>query len=151
VSARPLTRPFDFTIWLKPPPRRWFFVAWLNVTLVVALVGMSSSRLVFAPGIEVDLPASAEVDRMAVSNSLVATVTAGEVVYFSGRRLGLSEFGPQLAREIAGRKDVVLLVRADASVRMGALLEVVSSARKVGVARVQLAAEREAETQVPTR
>lgn len=140
MSPGSFTRPFDFLQWVRPTPRRWYFVAWLNVALVVALVSVVGSRLVLAPGLEVGLPAAAETDRMSVGRSLVATVTRSEVVYFSGRRLKLGEFEARLKEEVRGRPEVALLLRADAELSVGGLLRVSDAARRAGVSRLQLAA-----------
>lgn len=151
MTARPILRPFDFLALLRPVPRRWFFLAWFNVALVLGLLSLVGSRLILAPGIEVGLPGALEADRMAVGTSLVVSVTRSEVVFFAGRRLSLGEFESALRRELAGREGVSLLVRADRSLTLESLLRLTDAARRAGVARVQLAAPRPGSTGAEVR
>jgi biopolymer transport protein ExbD len=142
MIARPFTRPFSFSGLMQPPRQRWYFIGWLNVALLVALMSVVGSRLVLAPGVEVALPGGSAGDRISVGSSLVVTVTRNEVVFFAGRRMGLPEFESALAREVAGRDNVVLLVRADRELPLDALLRLTESARRGGVQRVQIASRR---------
>lgn len=133
-------RPFTFEARIQRPLPRWDVVPWLNVGLLFVLLGITGSRLVFVPGLEIALPAAAEVDTLAVGDAAVLTVLANGQMFLEGRRFAERDLRDAL-RRAAASGSTRLLVRVDRTVSAEQLLRIASVARAAGMREVQIPVE----------
>jgi biopolymer transport protein ExbD len=133
-------RPFRFEEHLGRPEPRWSFLPWVNVTALFVLLGVTTSRLVFVPGMEVALPAVETGEAVAAGNAAVLTVIANGQMFLEGRRVGERDLEAALRAAVAAGSRH-LLVRIDGSVRAEDLLQVAALARRAGMQGVQIPVE----------
>lgn len=142
-----ITRPLDLAARLRPEPRNFDWLFYVNVGLIGLFFVVFGSRFVLAPGLGVEfrLPSMAGAVAGARQTTHAITVMAsGQILTGDGDRK-LDQLDEWMARQAKGVKDPVLLVRADAAVPLAVLAAISSAAKRAGFVEVLLAAgERDA-------
>ena len=111
----------------------------VDVVFLLLIFFILSSAFVLQPGIKVDLPVST-VKTPGAFQGLVITVTRADVLFFNERRTSLDELGQQL--EAAVRRSTAaqeLVVKADAQVPHGTVVEIMSMAIQAGITSINIA------------
>lgn len=115
----------------------------INVTsLVDIMMTLLIIFIIVAPmieqGIDVNLP-SAEPKKIDVADVLTVTVSANERVYLENQRVTLEELGERLANIHIANSEAAVLIKADADIEYGRVIEVLDAARSAGVSRLAMA------------
>lgn len=137
-----ITRPLDLASKLRPEPRNFDWLFFVNGGLIVLFFALFGSRFVLAPGLGVDfqLPrvGNAHAEARATTH-FISVVSAGQIFAGDGLR-SMDQLGLWLKEQAKTVKEPSLLVRASAGVRAAVLTDITSVAKAAGFS-VVLAAE----------
>lgn len=136
-----ITRPLDLASKLRPEPRRFDALFWVNVGALGLFFSLFASRFVLAPGLGVNfsLPEMRGASAGATRTTHVISVVRPGLIFTDDGALDLSQLRAWLERQAKGLKDPVLLVRANAVIPVTDLTDIISAAQAAGF-RVQVAA-----------
>lgn len=142
-----ITRPLDLASRLRPEPRNFDWLFYVNAGLIVGFFLFFGSRFVLSPGLGVDfelptVPAGG-VD-LRPTTHVITVVSAGQILVGDGYR-SVDELPDWLKEKARTDQHPSLLVRADADVPNAILTRILGLAHQAGFS-VTLAAE---ETRAP--
>jgi biopolymer transport protein ExbD len=138
-----ITRPLNLSSRLRPPPRGFESLFYVNAGLIALFFVLLGSRFVLSPGLGVDftVPEAPAALQAAVSTDVVIAVKGRDMAFVGGAKVNFAGLERQLVRQVDGRKGMRLLVQADALLTAGDLIDIYDLARRAGFASVQIAAE----------
>jgi len=137
-----ITRPLDLASKLRPEPRNFDTLFYVNVGVLTLFFLVFGSRFVLAPGLGVDfkLPEMPGSLPGALSTSTISVKNSGQI--FADGLLNMSQLREWLKTEAKKTKHPSLLVRMSAGVSVSVQNEIVSAAREAGFgSSIVLAAE----------
>ncbi len=142
-----ITRPLDLASRLRPEPRSFDSLFYVNAGLIVFFFSLLGSRFVLAPGLGVDfkmpeMPGA--IAGGATTGRVISVLPSGQI--FADGLLNMPQLKAWLAAEAKTMKQPSLLVRASADVPFSQLADISSAARQAGFVRVVMAAEEPAAT-----
>ncbi|WOO42536.1 ExbD/TolR family protein [Rubellicoccus peritrichatus] len=134
-------RPLGLQQALSVPERRIDFVPLFDVLLLGFMFFMLGSRFVFAPGISIELPQSAQQTLGGIPTLDVLTVKNDNFLIFQGTKYSLDGLELFLASDLWEQPpaDSYLLLKADQSVDLQTFVSISQMAKTAGYAGVQLA------------
>lgn len=136
-----ITRPLELASRLRPEPRNFDWLFFVNAALIGLFFVFFGSRFVLAPGVSADfrLPAIAGANAGArTTTHTVAVENAGMILAGDGR-LDMRQLGEWLrAQARAAKQPPVLLVQANQTVPISVTLEIADLAKAAGF-EVQIA------------
>jgi biopolymer transport protein ExbD len=144
-----ITRPLDLASRLRPEPRNFDALFYVNVGVLVLFFALFGSHFVLAPGLGVNfsLPKVAGANANAKPPTHVVSVLAtGQILTSHGDRQ-ISELEPWFRQQVRGVKDPILLVRGDTSVPIATVGAISSAAMNAGFVDVLWAASEPASAQ----
>lgn len=109
----------------------------VDVTMTLLIIFIIVAPMI-EQGIDVNLP-SAEPKRIEVADVLTISVTENERVYLEGQRVTMDELSDRLSNIRAAREDVAVLIKADADIRYGRVVEVLDTVRNAGIFKLAMA------------
>lgn len=129
-----ITRPLDLASNLRPEPRNFDWLFFVNAGCLVLFFGLFGSRFVLAPGLGVDfrLPSIAGANAGARAPSHVVSVVNSGQIYTSDGLRKLSELKDWLAQHAKESRAPLLLVRGSSGVPMSVLADISSAAAATG-------------------
>ncbi len=140
-----ITRPLDLSSRLRPPPRSFDFIFYVNAGLIALMFVLFGSRFVLSPGLGVDFKVptiSAEAAlNGAVPTDVVIAVKGADLAFVEGAKVDSNGLRRWLVERAKGHADLRLLIQADASLSTKDLTDICEMARQAGFAAVQIAAE----------
>lgn len=138
-----ITRPLDLSSRLKPPPRGFESLFYVNGGLIVLFFVLFGSRFVLSPGLGVDfdVPVMRGAQDGAVATDVVVAIKGVDMAFVEGAKVNFAGLRQYLVGRAQGRTGMRLLVQADAALTTRELTEVYDMARAAGFASVQIAAE----------
>lgn len=137
-----IARPLDLASRLRPAPRSFDVLFFVNVGLLALFFSLFGSRFVLAPGVGVDfrLPTVAGANANAIRATQVITVMSSGQIFTEHGPRRLDELQEWLTRQARGISEPLLLVRGDAAVPTSVLAAIASAAKKAGFVEVLWAA-----------
>jgi biopolymer transport protein ExbD len=137
-----ITRPLDLASRLRPEPRNFDALFYVNVGLLVGFFFLFGSRFVLAPGLGVDfrLPTAAGVNANAKRPSHVIDVLATGQIFTSDGARKMEEMDAWFVEQARTTKEPLLLVRGDARVLTSVVAQISSAAKRAGFVDVLWAA-----------
>lgn len=137
-----ITRPLDLAARLRPEPRSFDVLFYVNVGLLGLFFALFGSRFVLAPGVGVDfrLPTVAGANANASRATQVITVMSSGQIFTEHGPRRMEELEEWLARQAKASGEPRLLVRGDAGVPTSVLASIASAAKKAGFIEVLWAA-----------
>jgi biopolymer transport protein ExbD len=138
-----ITRPLDLAAKLRPEPRSFDFLFYVNGGLLVLFFSLLGSRFVLAPGLGVDfrMPEMPGARAGAAPTDRVISVLPTGQIFAADGLVNLAQLREWLKTEAAKLKQPSLLVRASAGVPTSQLADIVSAATEAGFVRVIVGAE----------
>ena len=138
-----ITRPLNLSTRLRPPPRSFEFLFFVNAGLIALFFVLFGSRFVLSPGLGVDfsVPELPESIAGAVATDVVVAVKGADMAFVEGAKVNIAGLRQYLIERAHGQRSLRLLVQADAALTTRELTEVYDMARAAGFASVQIAAE----------
>ncbi len=145
VLTGEFTMSFGLLERLKRPEIKIDFIPVLDLLVLALLVSLLFTRFVMLPGVRVNLP---ETDlRMQGDASEVAVLTIGNegMLFFAGSVYEHSSVEKAFRRYLddRGERDVILLVKAEASIELQLFLDLCRMAQSAGFDEVQIAGDQE--------
>lgn len=144
-----ITRPLDLAARLRPEPRNFDWLFFVNAGLLVLFFSLFGSRFVLAPGIAM-LPAVAGADENARRTTHYITVHNERQIYAGDGLRDLESLNAWLVQQAKTHQHPVLLVQSNTEVDLGLTGKIFSLARDAGF-EVQLAAVEPAKRGAPPR
>ncbi len=138
-----ITRPLNLSSRLKPPPRGFEFLFFVNAGLIALFFVLFGSRFVLSPGLGLDfsVPVVGAALPGAVATDVVVAVKGADMAFVEGAKVNFAGLRQYLAERAKGHLGLRLLVQADSTLPTRELTEVYDMARAAGFASVQIAAE----------
>jgi biopolymer transport protein ExbD len=138
-----ITRPLNLSTRLRPPPRGFEFLFFVNAGLIALFFVLFGSRFVLSPGLGVDfkVPELRAALAGAVATDVVVAVKGADMAFVEGAKVNFAGLRQYLVERAHGQADLRLLVHADAALTTRELTEIYDMARAAGFAAVQIAAE----------
>jgi len=129
------TRPEDFE-----PLSGVNIIPVIDVSLVLLIILLATSPILNQPGFEVKLPkartSESKEKNITVSLSLKDEMAVNEVAART-----LDQVGPLIQKELAGKKDLLVIIRADQGIAYGKVQELMDSAKKAGAEKIAIATQ----------
>lgn len=141
-----ITRPLDLARRMRPAPRSFDGLFFVNVGLLVLFFFLFGSRFVLAPGLGVEFrmpELTGAVAGAAPTERVISVLPSGQV--FADGLLNMAQLSEWFRVEAKKLKEPSLLVRASAGVPLSRLAEIVGAAREAGFTRVVVGAEEPAQ------
>ena len=137
-----ITRPLDLASKLRPEPRNFDGLFFVNAGLIVYLFLTFGSQFVLAPGLGVDfqMPEVPGARAGAAPTTHRITVKPSGLIFFEDGPADLELLGSWLLAEAKKTRDPSLLIIASKDVPNGKIIEIANAARAAGF-KVQQAAE----------
>jgi len=132
-----ITRPLDLASRLRPEPRNFDFLFYVNAGLIALFFSLCGSRFVLAPGLGVDFQMpqmNGAAAGAAATDRFISVLPSGQI--FADGLLNMSQLKDWLKVEAKKLRQPSLLVRASSEVPISQLTEIVSAARDAGFTRV---------------
>lgn len=138
-----ITRPLDLASRLKPAPRGFEFLFFVNVGLIALFFTLFGSRFVLSPGLGVDfrVPAMEATMVGAAATDVVVAIKGKDMAFVEGSKVNFDGLRRYLADRAKEKGGLRLLVQADASLTTLDLTNVYDMARTAGFVSVQVATE----------
>ncbi|HTJ79043.1 MAG TPA: biopolymer transporter ExbD [Rariglobus sp.] len=138
-----ITRPLDLSSRLRPAPRSFDFLFFVNAGLIALMFALFGSRFVLSPGLGVDftVPTADAALMGAVATDVVIAVKGPDLAFVEGAKVDSAGLSRWLVERAKGHADLRLLVQADASLSTKDLTDIYEMARQAGFKSVQIAAE----------
>jgi hypothetical protein len=138
-----ITRPLDLATRLRPPPRSFDYLFWINGVLIALFFTFFGSRFVLSPGmgvgrVEEILPPIAGAVQGAVPTQLTVAVTEAGLLYVDTGFVSFEQFRSWLEGEAKRYPGSTLLVRLNLKNPTSLLAQITSVAGELGL-NVQLA------------
>ena len=134
-----ITRPLDLASRMRPEPRNFDWLFYVNVAVLVVFFAFFGSDFVLAPGLSVRLPSAAGADANAKPATHFITVLATGQIYTAQGTLKLEQVETWLSAQARATKAPVLLIRGDATVPVSVITMIGGAAAKAGFADVMVA------------
>lgn len=132
-----IARPLDISSRLRPEPRCFDFLFYVNVGLVVLFFSLFGSRFVLAPGLGLDFRLPEVTGAAAGARLTTHRITvrqSGQIFADDGGLVTLKQLGQWLERQKMKTAQPSLLILASAAVRNDELAEIVTVANQAGFA-----------------
>jgi|SRR5687768_17459315 len=131
-----ITRPLDLASRLRPAPRSFDGLFFVNVAALVLFFFLFGSHFVLAPGLSVNfrLPTAAGANASAKPPThVISVLSTGQIFTSHGApSRALAEMPSYFAEQARGAKDPVLLVRGDGGVPTSTMTAISSAAEQAG-------------------
>ena len=138
-----ITRPLDLASKLRPPPRSFDGVFFVNAGLIALFFGLFGSRFVLAPGIAVksfELPAIVGATANARPTTHHVTVVSDKQIFAGDGFREPTELNLWLREQAKTVADPTLLIISRSDVSLAIAMRIAAAARAAGFAEVQIAA-----------
>lgn len=136
-----ITRPLDLAAKMRPAPRNFDALFWVNGAALVLFFLLFGSRFVLAPGLGVDfvVPTIQGAEGSAARTTHVISVARPGLIFTDDGALDMDQLRGWLIVQGNKTREASLLVRANAAIPISELTDIISTARQAGF-RVQIAA-----------
>ncbi|MBE36068.1 MAG: hypothetical protein CMI16_11050 [Opitutaceae bacterium] len=136
-----LTKPLDISSKLRPTPRGYDSLFWVNVGALVLFFTLFGSRFVLSPGLGVDftVPEMPGAVNGAARTTHVISVARPGLIFTDDGALNWTQLQGWLIEQGHTVEKPSLLVRANAAIPVNELTDIISAAQQAGF-QVQVAA-----------
>jgi biopolymer transport protein ExbD len=137
-----ITRPLDVSTRLRPPPRSFDYLYWVNVVVIALFFTYFGSRFVLSPGIAMGkgerlLPVFSSAVAGAVPTQLTVQIAQGGQLYVDTGFVTFEKLRGWLAAQARQTPGATLLILAHPSNSVDLLNKITDAANSVGI-KVQL-------------
>ena len=115
----------------------------IDVSLVLLIILLATSPILNTPGFAVKLPKAVTAESKE-KNISVSLSTKGELAV-NETAANWNTLQPTIRKELADKKDFLLIIRADEGVPYGQVEQVMDLAKKAGAQRIAIATQQEQE------
>ena len=118
------------------------FSSLTDIVMLLVIFFLLTSQFVIQTGVKVKLPAS-KTNEPAASTQLIVTLTAGGAVYAGNEEVSIDQLPAKLNTMKAGITDNNLIIRADKTVAVDLVIQVIDAARSSGIDKFTIETERQ--------
>jgi biopolymer transport protein ExbD len=139
-----ITRPLELASRLRPEPRSYDWLFYVNIGLIVLFFSLFGSRFVLAPGLGVDfrLPTLPNATRNAIETTHRISVVRSDLIFVADEgSINMRQLRAWLVREAKKAKQPSLLVLMGADVSTTDLFDIATAAYGAGFVHVQMGAQ----------
>jgi biopolymer transport protein ExbD len=110
----------------------------IDVVLMLVIFFMLTTTFVLTPGMQVDLPQGRASQRTGEKDAVVI-ITQDGTMYYDDERMEIQTLQAALQRALQLRPGLRLVIQADKSAQHGRVVEVMDTAKTVGIERLAIA------------
>lgn len=114
----------------------------IDIVFLLLIYFILTMNFIADEGITIKIP-QAVTGKVQPPEGITVVVDKDGAIFFDQRRVGLDELPGLLSVKIAGRKDVLVTVKADRQSALSGAVGVMDAARLAGAGRLSLATEKE--------
>ena len=118
------------------------FSSLTDIVMLLVIFFLLTSQFVIQTGVKVKLPAS-KTNEPATATQLIVTLTAGGAVYAGQEEVSIDQLPAKLNVMKAGKTDDNLIIRADKTVAVDLVIQVIDAARSSGIDKFTIETERQ--------
>jgi len=115
----------------------------IDVSLVLLIILLATSPILNLPGFAVKLPKAVTAESKEKNISISLSPTGDLAV--NEATVNWNTLAPELQKELANKKDFLVIIRADEKVPYGQVEQVMDLAKKAGAQRIAIATQQEQE------
>lgn len=115
----------------------------IDVSLVLLIILLATSPILNLPGFEVKLPKAVTAESKE-KNISISLSPKGELAV-NEANVTMDTLIPQLQKELADKKEFLVIIRADLGVQYGMVENVMDLAKKAGAKRIAIATQQQPE------
>ena len=112
-----------------------------DMALVLLIIFMVTTPLILQGGIKVKLPSAATAD-MKEEASITVTLTLDNKLYVNEELTNMDMLLRTISDRVKNIKNPILIINADQGVTHGQVVRILDTAKKAGIVRLAIAAER---------
>lgn len=113
----------------------------IDIVFQLVLFFMVSTTFIDAPGIEVDLPQASANTVLTEKNDLNVWVTSDGAIFINGDAVNREQLTDALQETAEDNPDTLVIIKADAGVEHGRVVQVMDLAQEKGLSRLAIATE----------
>ena len=118
------------------------FSSLTDIVMLLVIFFLLTSQFVIQTGVKVKLPAS-KTNEPATATQLIVTLTAGGSVYAGNEEVSVDQLPAKLNLMKGGKVDNNLIIRADKTVAVDLVIQVIDAARSSGIDKFTIETERQ--------
>jgi biopolymer transport protein ExbD len=111
----------------------------IDVSLVLLIILMATSPILNLPGFEVKLPKASTSESK--EKNIVISLSVKNQMAITERSVTLESLIPNLQKELKGKKDFLVILRADKGVPYGEVERLMDMAKRAGATRIAYATQ----------
>ena len=113
-----------------------------DIVLLLVIFFLLTSQFVVQTGVKVKLPGS-QTNEQSEPTQLVVTATAVGAIYLGSEQIGIDRLSEQLRELNALNNHSNLIIRADKTVQIELVIDIIDAAKSVGIGKFTIETEKE--------
>lgn len=136
-----LNSPLRLRAKIKSPSIKLEWIAFLNVLCIAFFLSLLSSKYLFAPGLNIELPKSSQNQLIGKTTAAILSVNESNLIFFEGNIYSIENIEVPLTTYISNltNTDPILLIKASRKTEVNTLFALCTIAQKAGFSSIQLA------------
>jgi len=118
------------------------FSSLTDIVLLLLIFFLLTSQFVIQTGVKVQLPGS-KFNEQATPSRLVVTITSSDKYYFGQAETTIQELPGKLSQALDKAPEKNLIIRADKSVDIDMVIQVIDAAKGIGIDKFTIETEKE--------
>ncbi len=118
------------------------FSSLTDIVLLLLIFFLLTSQFVIQTGVKVQLPGS-KFNEQATPSRLIVTITSNDKFYFGQDETTVQELAGKLSEALGMAPEKNLIIRADKSVDIDLVIQVIDAAKGVGIDKFTIETEKE--------
>ncbi|UCH66081.1 MAG: biopolymer transporter ExbD [Ignavibacterium sp.] len=113
-----------------------------DIVLLLVIFFLLTSQFVIQTGVKVKLPGS-QTNEQSEPTQLIVTATAAGAVYVGSEQIGIDRLSEKLRELNAASNQNNLIIRADKTVQIELVIDIIDAAKSVGIGKFTIETEKE--------
>jgi len=113
-----------------------------DIVLLLVIFFLLTSQFVIQTGVKVKLPGS-KTNEQSEPTQLIVTATSAGVIYVGSEQIGIDRLSEKLGEVITTRDQNNLVIRADKTVQIELVIDIIDAAKSVGIGKFTIETEKE--------
>jgi biopolymer transport protein ExbD len=113
-----------------------------DIVLLLVIFFLLTSQFVIQTGVKVKLPGS-KTNEQSEPTQLIVTATSAGAIYVGSEQIGINRLSEKLNEVIANSNQNNLIIRADKTVQIELVIDIIDAAKSVGIGKFTIETEKE--------
>jgi biopolymer transport protein ExbD len=113
-----------------------------DIVLLLVIFFLLTSQFVIQTGVKVKLPGS-KTNEQSEPTQLIVTATSAGAIYVGSEQIGIDRLSEKLNEVIATSDQNNLVIRADKTVQIELVIDIIDAAKSVGIGKFTIETEKE--------